>query len=140
MLQSPGRNARGFDIANFLYVLCLKHMDPKDVELKTKDGILIRGSLYENEDKSKGVILLHQFRRDRTSWNDFVFRLLTGGYNVLAVDFRGHGKSEGDYNTFKKEDFVNMILDAEAAFDCLKSLNANMDIFIIVWTLLFLCK
>jgi len=88
-------------------------MTHKDVSFKTEDGIKIAGDLYEGEDR--GIILLHMYTTTRQTWKDFAQELQKKGYSVLAIDFRGHGQSDLNYNGFSEEDFNNMLLDARAA-------------------------
>jgi dienelactone hydrolase len=42
-----------------------------------------------------GVILLHQCNQQRKSWDDLAGRLAAAGINVLTLDYRGYGDSEG---------------------------------------------
>ncbi len=85
-----------------------------DLALKTEDGIRIAADHYVNSGE-KGVILLHMFGRDRGSWTDFAQYLQSNSYDVLAIDFRGHGRSDLKYTDFKEEDFNKMVLDVKAA-------------------------
>ena len=85
----------------------------QEVSFKTDDGITILGDLYEGGEK--GIILLHMYKRTKETWRDFARELQEKGYSVLAIDLRGHGKSELDYDDFNEQDFNNMILDVRAA-------------------------
>src|SRR5262249_12827109 len=42
-----------------------------------------------------GVILLHQCNQQRKNWDDLAGRLASAGINVLTLDYRGYGDSEG---------------------------------------------
>jgi len=83
------------------------------VELVTSDGVRIIGSYYPSQSES-GVLLLHMLGRDRHSF-DGLARELSGSYQVLSIDLRGHGESDGDFRSFSEDDFRNMVLDVEAA-------------------------
>ncbi|OPA73888.1 alpha/beta hydrolase [Paenibacillus selenitireducens] len=70
----------------------------KDVSLTSYDGLNLRGYEYLQEKPSnKWVIIVHGYM----GWakqNGFAAKEFRAqGYNVLAVDLRGHGESEGDY-------------------------------------------
>lgn len=65
---------------------------PREVKFKTSDGGEISADLYEGGDH--GVVLAHGRAFDKESWRDFADRLSAGGHTVLAIDFRGYGKSK----------------------------------------------
>lgn len=75
--------------------------DAEDVFLPSHDGLRLHGQLLQQPD-AKGTILL--FHGYRSSWiSDFSIVLpyyYSLGYNLLAVDERSHGASEGTYITF----------------------------------------
>lgn len=102
----------------------------KKITLKTKDGINIVGNFYPIEDKRYGVILLHMLGRDKNSWGEFPDKLNANGYNVLALDLRGHGESDLNWQNFSDNDFNNMILDVKAGYDFLINKGAKK-IFVI---------
>ena len=85
----------------------------KDIQFTTADDITIYGDLYGGGEKA--IILLHMFTVTRKTWSDFSPELQKKGYTVLAIDLRGHGESDLDYEEFSEDDFNNIILDAEAA-------------------------
>lgn len=101
--------------------------EPKieDVSLKATDGKSIKGTYYRGE-TNKGIILLHMLNHDRSTWNNFATDLQDEGYHVIAIDFRGHGESAGDWKDFStsefedRNDFVEMEYDIEAAASFLK--------------------
>jgi len=84
------------------------------VNFKTQDGLTIYANFYP-EPSNKGIILLHDYGQNKNSWNFFIDKLRTEGYNVIALDFRGHGESVS--NSVKNDDFRNMHLDVKSAFD-----------------------
>lgn len=79
----------------------------ENVYVNATDGVTLRARLYEN--KSSGtneaatatVVLIHGHRSSGDSdfalTSKFIFNL---GYNLLIIDQRAHGKSEGRYITF----------------------------------------
>lgn len=89
------------------------NMVHKDVSFQTEDGIKISGDLYEGG--KIGIILLHMYAVTKQTWNDFALELQKKGYSVLAIDFRGHGTSDLNYNDFTEKDFNSMVFDARAA-------------------------
>ncbi|MBN1275604.1 alpha/beta fold hydrolase [Candidatus Woesearchaeota archaeon] len=85
----------------------------EEFTLNTTDGVLIAVSYYPSS-SSKGLIMLPMLSKTRATYDD-VAQELMAHYKVLAVDFRGHGDSEGDYLDLAEEDFRDMVLDVEAA-------------------------
>jgi len=92
--------------------------DYEDVEFTTEDGLKLSGWWIDNG-SDKTVLPLHGYTRSR--WDDVYMKdtvefLLKRGYNVLAFDFRAHGKSEGKYTTVGDKE----LLDVKAAITWLK--------------------
>ena len=73
----------------------------REVETTSFDGLRLRGRYYELEAGAPIELLLHGYRG--TSERDLsggVFRCFDLGHNVLTVDHRASGKSEGRIITF----------------------------------------
>ncbi len=72
-----------------------------DVEIKSFDGLTLRGKYYEYAPDAPMEILFHGYRgsskRDLCGGVSRCFRL---GHSALIVDHRGHGESEGKVITF----------------------------------------
>ncbi len=90
------------------------------IQLTTEDNITIVGDYYENtEEDAPAVILLHMMPSTKESWRDFAPLLIDKGFQVLAIDERGHGEStQGgtlDYQEFSNEEQQKKILDVIAA-------------------------
>ncbi len=85
----------------------------KDVTFKTEDNVKIAATHYIG--KGNCVILLHMLSRDRRDWDNFAVKLNSLGYNVLAIDLRGHGESDLDFLKFTSTDYNNMVKDVAAA-------------------------
>ncbi len=84
------------------------------VELTASDGTKLVGSYYDS-DSDRGLVLLHQLDLDRSTWDAFAQQAQRDGYVAIAIDFRGHGESQGSWRSFTDKDFQDMLLDAEAA-------------------------
>ena len=67
----------------------------REMSLTTPDNYLLSGTLTVPEGRGKHpvVILVHQFRADRTGWAPLVEKLNERGLATLALDLRGHGQS-----------------------------------------------
>ena len=80
--------------------------------MQTLDGFNIVGNLYETN-SNKGIILLHMLNSDKESWHEFALTLQEEGYNVFAIDLRGHGKTskpKGPYSIRGFADDVALFL------------------------------
>jgi pimeloyl-ACP methyl ester carboxylesterase len=71
---------------------------PERVELEAADGLVLVGDYYaaaDAEGELPTVLLLHMLSSNRAAWATLIPPLLENGYNVLAVDQRGHGETGG---------------------------------------------
>lgn len=64
----------------------------REVEFDTADGGRIHALLRGNGDHA--VVLAHGAVFDKESWDPFARKLAEQGVQVLAIDFRGYGKSK----------------------------------------------
>jgi len=65
----------------------------REVSFVTADGGTVYADLYGNG--GRGVVLAHGAAFDKESWSALAGRLQSLGFQVLAIDFRGYGKSRG---------------------------------------------
>ncbi len=65
----------------------------KTVSFPTEDGGLIYADIYG--DAGRAVVLAHGGRFNKESWEKQARALESAGFRVLALDFRGYGKSTG---------------------------------------------
>jgi dienelactone hydrolase len=65
------------------------------VDLKAPDGANLRATFFAAAKPGPGVILLHQCNRQRKVWDDLAKQLAAAGINVLTLDMRGFGESDG---------------------------------------------
>lgn len=56
------------------------------------------------------VCMLHSLTSDSGMWADQVPALLTGGYQVLRLDMRGHGGSDGPTGAYTVEDLAGDVI------------------------------
>jgi pimeloyl-ACP methyl ester carboxylesterase len=65
----------------------------KTVSFPTEDGGVVFADLYGKGDR--GVVLAHGGQFNKESWTKQAKTLVRAGFQVLAIDFRGYGKSHG---------------------------------------------
>lgn len=73
--------------------LCQIASAQKTVSFPTEDGGIIFADLYGAGDR--GVVLAHGGQFNKESWAKQADVLVRSGFQVLALDFRGYGKSHG---------------------------------------------
>lgn len=97
----------------------------EEIDIKTTDNILINSLLFK-ADSSKGVVLfLHGNGGTIDMWGRGAALYTQNNYNVLYIDYRGYGKTEG--NIYSEEQFVQ---DAQAAYDYLKEMYKEENIIV----------
>lgn len=70
------------------------------VQLKTAKGLSIEAWYSSVDSASKGtVILFHSITNSKAQLLENAYEFRYWGYNVMLVDFRGHGNSEGNITT-----------------------------------------
>lgn len=70
-------------------------ISPRVVDLKAPDGVDLKASFFPAAKPGPGVLLLHQCNLQRKSWDDLAKQLSAAGINVLTLDLRGFGESDG---------------------------------------------
>ncbi len=119
------------------------HTDPppEEVVLRTADGFSLPGDLYVPDGiaRPSGLILLHMYNSDRTSWEAFAQRARQDGFLCLAYDMRGHGHSTSDGWTpksardpWRDADVRDALDDIRYARDLLLERGANPDNLFII--------
>jgi alpha-beta hydrolase superfamily lysophospholipase len=99
----------------------------KTVRFDTTDGVTIVGSYYPQKQAGRpSVLLLHMLGRNRTTVAETARHLQEEGFNVLAIDLRGHGESTQGKNgpvrveAFLSSDYAAMDRDVDAAVKYLR--------------------
>lgn len=93
----------------------------REFTVQTSDSILLYGTQYKRE-TDKTIIMIHMLGRDRSTW-DRLAKELQNIYNVLAIDLRGHGRSQLSWRDFDETDFNNIVLDIKGSKEALKTTN-----------------
>lgn len=106
----------------------------KKIKFKTKDNVEICGSFNEALDPgAPAVLLLHMMPADKESWREFQEKLKDAGFQSLAIDMRGHGKSvlknekKISYLEFGDAEQQEKIYDVEAAMEFLAARSIESD-------------
>ncbi len=94
---------------------------PNGVSFPTSDGGVIYADHYG--DGERGVVLAHGGRFNKESWKDQALILARAKFRVLAIDFRGYGKSRGGSKSQGRDEAYH--LDILAAAEYLRETGAK---------------
>lgn len=101
------------------------------IEFVTRDKFILVGDLYlaTPETDKPLVVCLHSFSMNAQAWKELAENLRTKGYNVLAMDLRGHGRSIYNENLklksryyYKQDSWQKLPKDL---YDAIKYVKAN---------------
>ncbi|MEX0931803.1 MAG: alpha/beta fold hydrolase [Candidatus Paceibacterota bacterium] len=98
-------------------------MEKGKIQLTTTDGISLNGDYYPGFG-TRGLVLLHMMPETKESWKEFAGLMQEEGWDIVALDLRGHGNSDGGpdgYKTFENEEHQKSILDVEAGVTFLET-------------------
>ena len=100
----------------------LNERGSEKVSIQSFDGLILRGEFFEGEgEPDSTVLLVHGYRCNRRREYAAIARFyLEAGYNVLLVDNRAHGESDGRYIGFG-------ILDREDCYRWVRFLDDRFD-------------
>jgi pimeloyl-ACP methyl ester carboxylesterase len=98
-------------ILSGVLLLAMASADPKEVSFPTSDGGMVFANTYGTGDRA--VVLAHGVRFNKESWKDQATLLASSGFRVIAIDFRGYGKSRGGPNA--RSGFDDMYMDVLGA-------------------------
>lgn len=76
-------------------ILSSRAQGPHVIDLKATDGANLKATFFPAAKPGPGVLLLHQCNRQRKIWDDLAKQLSVAGINVLTLDLRGFGESDG---------------------------------------------
>lgn len=95
---------------------------PSRATFSSEDGFVLVGSLWKNTSPSKPpLILVHQFNRDRHTFDAFALEAFARGHTVLSFDVRGFGEStlknnaRVAFSSFTEKDYQHIARDILSA-------------------------
>jgi pimeloyl-ACP methyl ester carboxylesterase len=112
-----------FSIATSLLVTLLAQATAAQthVSFATQDGGVIQADVYGEGDRC--VVLAHGGQFNKESWEKQASSLVSAGFRVLALDFRGYGKSRGPGDSDPMD--APLHLDVLAAVRYLRKVGAK---------------
>ncbi len=99
---------------NYKYSFQVPH---KEIWLNSHNNLNINALyFYSNANKRKGIICYFHGNADNlVRWGKFAIDFTKNGYDVFMIDYRGFGKSKGEFSE------IGLMNDAEAAYNYCKS-------------------
>lgn len=76
----------------------------KQIDILSVDNIKLHGYIVNNSKSTEWIVLVHGFNGSHKDMINRGFKFYNMGFNILLVDLRGHGKSEGKYITMGIKD------------------------------------
>ena len=89
---------------------------PRPFEVRTHDGIFVRGDFY-GPTSGPAAVLLHGGGQSRSAWRGAARRFAEEGYRAIAMDLRGHGRS--DWSPARNYSFDDYLDDLARTLDAL---------------------
>lgn len=104
-------------VARYAHQEPVRDSGEEDVEFRSADGTLIRGTFRAGREGAPAVILMHGLGDGRTQMAGWADAAQVLSFHTLRFDWRAHGTSEGSITTFCDRE----LLDLDAAFEWLKA-------------------
>lgn len=100
-LRLAGLNYQGHKEEAIALIKNLQTIEYEEIAIKSFDHLKLAGYLYEIKDSKKVAIMCHGFRgTPRRDFSGGAIEMMKLGMNVILIDERGHGKSDGHSITF----------------------------------------
>src|SRR3954447_23264127 len=90
-----------------------------EVQFPAQDGGVVFADVYGAG--PRGVVLAHGARFDKASWKKEATELAEAAFRVVAIDFRGYGKSHGGPTATAQAGSADMYMDVLAAVRYLRA-------------------
>jgi fermentation-respiration switch protein FrsA (DUF1100 family) len=75
----------------------LSDVNKEEVSIESDDQLKLAGTIYSSNESNKWVIVVHGYQGSQDDMLNIACQYAKMNYNVLAIDNRSHGKSEGTY-------------------------------------------
>ncbi len=112
----PGRAYEAFRDELIGWAKKVRAMPCEEMEVKTPDGLTLRGRYYEYKRGAITEILFHGYKGDaERDMSGAIERCFAIGRNAILVDQRASGRSDGHVITFGIKERHDAVLWAEAA-------------------------
>lgn len=90
------------------YIAWFRNCDKETLNLTSYDGLKLAGIWLKNKEKAPTIILCHGYRSARYILLKQAYEFNNLGYNILMIDPRGYGESEGESVTYGLKESVDL--------------------------------
>ena len=90
------------------------HIPVADITLTTTDGLNLAG-WHLTGSRPNAVIVVHGLNANRSAVLPEAEQLAQAGFHILLIDLRGHGLSEGQYNSYGYREALDVLAAVEYA-------------------------
>lgn len=97
----------------------------EEFNLRHENGEEVNTLYFPNEDAKALILYFHGNSKNLQHWGKYLPDLVNRGYDVLAIDYRGYGKSDG------KVSEIGMYEDADLLYRWAKKHHPNQEL--ILW-------
>lgn len=96
-------------VPNLKYQNWINNSNTKQVEIKSFDGLLLDAMSINNHDNNKYLILVHGIWSDKEYMYPYAYEFDKLGYNLLIIDQRACGNSQGKYCTYGFKESLDLL-------------------------------
>lgn len=76
-------------------------LEVEKIEVTSEDGLKLKGYYYKQDDDSNKLMIIHHgYTANHYISLQYMKMFFDEGFNVLLIDMRSHGESEGDYASY----------------------------------------
>ncbi len=79
------------------------------INVKSYDGLMLNGFLIENHKTNNYVVLVHGIWSNKNFMLPYAYEIDRLGYNILLIDQRASGESEGEYYTYGLKESFDLV-------------------------------
>ncbi len=101
----------------------------EQLDFRMADGVRVQAEYYSGP-TNKAVILLHKYKANRHRFDALIPSFQEKGWQILNVDLRGHGGSEGSVDSFTDKDYAQMPIDVIALATWLKENHNPVEVVV----------
>ena len=105
-------------------------MQPKEINVTSKDGVKIPAFIYSNENEGEesikgAVIIVHGFGEHAGAYRELAERLTQANYASVTFDQRGHGNMS-EHSPEKREKFFGIIPNYQSFLDDIEAVENGL--------------
>lgn len=92
-----------------------ENIDMERLEITSEDGLKLTGYFYNNFPDSKKLMIIHHgYTANHYICIQYMKMFLDEGFNILLIDMRAHGESEGKFSSYGYHEVNDLNLWVEA--------------------------